>query len=427
VLSTFKVNTTLDTVAVDLRTGKDAFGHISLRSAIQAANARPNSDKILLPAGTIMLTLAGGNEDNGATGDLDVRGNVTITGKGAGSTIIDGNNLDRVFQILSGKVQISGVTIQHGRASEGGGILNTGGNVTLTSVAVANNLAIGTNGVRGQDDPVGRTVRASIGGVGGKGSNGGAAFGGGIANQAGSLTISQSAFTANQANGGGGGDGGQGAEAVTQSAPPGLGVIGTSAGGTGGAGGAAGAGNGGGLANFGTASFTGVTVNFGANQAQCAPGGRGGAGAKGTGGDAGSKAGDAAGGDGGPGGASGSGLGGGIFNAKNATLMIDPRLGARKGSQQASATNTITGNKSNRGIGGPAGAGGAATAGKGVAGKVPDGTAKPGKVGVGAVAGTGIGGGLERIPGSSVTIANTNITGNSASTAGNDVSEAALE
>ena len=43
-LSTFKVNTTSDTVAVNLKTGKDATGHISLRSAIQAANAKPNSE-----------------------------------------------------------------------------------------------------------------------------------------------------------------------------------------------------------------------------------------------------------------------------------------------------------------------------------------------------------------------------------------------
>ena len=39
-LSTFHVNTTLDTVAVNLRTGKDAAGHISLRSAIMAADAK---------------------------------------------------------------------------------------------------------------------------------------------------------------------------------------------------------------------------------------------------------------------------------------------------------------------------------------------------------------------------------------------------
>ena len=58
VLSTFKVNTLLDTVAVNFKTGKDASGHISLRSAIEAANSRPNSDTILLPSGTIRLTIA---------------------------------------------------------------------------------------------------------------------------------------------------------------------------------------------------------------------------------------------------------------------------------------------------------------------------------------------------------------------------------
>ena len=49
VLSTFRVNTTLDTVAVNLKTGKDATGHISLRSAIMAADAKGGSNKIILP------------------------------------------------------------------------------------------------------------------------------------------------------------------------------------------------------------------------------------------------------------------------------------------------------------------------------------------------------------------------------------------
>ncbi len=150
VLSTFKVNTLLDTVAVNLKTGKDASGHISLRSAIEAANSRPNADTILLPSGTIKLTIGGANEDNAATGDLDIKGNVTIKGKGASSTIVDGNSiLDRVFQVLSGRVQISGLTIQHGQADEGGGLLNSGGQVTLTSVVVANNVALGSDGALG--------------------------------------------------------------------------------------------------------------------------------------------------------------------------------------------------------------------------------------------------------------------------------------
>ena len=196
VLSTFKVNTLLDTVAVNLKTGKDASGHISLRSAIEAANSRPNSDTILLPNGTIKLTIAGANEDNAATGDLDIKGNVTIKGKRASSTIIDGNSLDRVFQVLSGRVQISGLTIQHGQADEGGGLLNSGGQVTLTSVVVANNMALGSSGAAGlpghrwhrRPGPAASSSPAPAA----LAATGAMAQGGGIFNQAGSLSLSKS-------------------------------------------------------------------------------------------------------------------------------------------------------------------------------------------------------------------------------------------
>ncbi len=75
VLSTFHVNTLLDTTAVSLKTGKDATGHVSLRSALQAANARPNADVIILPAGTITLSITGTGENNAAKGDLDIKRN----------------------------------------------------------------------------------------------------------------------------------------------------------------------------------------------------------------------------------------------------------------------------------------------------------------------------------------------------------------
>src|SRR3954451_2543081 len=206
VLSTFKVNTLLDTVAVDLKSGKDSSGHISLRSAIQAAISKPSPDTILLPAGTITLTLAGANEDGAATGDLDLRSTVTIKGKGAGSTIIDANALDRVFQVLSGKMQISGVTIQHGQANEGGGLLNSGGQVTLASVVVASNRALGNPGIAGALG----TGSITRGSDCGNGTGGGTARGGWISNQAGSLTLSNSTITSNQVKGGDGGEGGGG-------------------------------------------------------------------------------------------------------------------------------------------------------------------------------------------------------------------------
>ena len=99
-LSTFRVNTTLDTVAVNLKNGKDSTGHISLRSAIMAADTHKGSNTIVVPAGTFTLTIPGANEDAGATGDLDVKGKVTIKGAGSNKTIVNGNSLDRVFEVL---------------------------------------------------------------------------------------------------------------------------------------------------------------------------------------------------------------------------------------------------------------------------------------------------------------------------------------
>ena len=91
VLSTFRVNTTLDTVAVNLKTGKDAAGHVSLRSAIQAANARPNADTILLAQGNNHAHDRGSRmaENDGLTGDLDIDRNLTIKGKSATKSLVD--------------------------------------------------------------------------------------------------------------------------------------------------------------------------------------------------------------------------------------------------------------------------------------------------------------------------------------------------
>src|SRR5947209_10919062 len=82
VLSTFHVNTLLDTLAVNLQTGGDASGHISLRSAIMAANSSVGADTITVPAGTIILSIAGTGEDGASSGDLDLKGGLKIQGQG---------------------------------------------------------------------------------------------------------------------------------------------------------------------------------------------------------------------------------------------------------------------------------------------------------------------------------------------------------
>ena len=90
--ATYTVNSTSD---LPLTAGMcNGTGTCTLRAAIQAANNTPDiADNISLPAGTYILTATGAGEDLAATGDLDITDiNLTITGAGSGSTIIDGNS-----------------------------------------------------------------------------------------------------------------------------------------------------------------------------------------------------------------------------------------------------------------------------------------------------------------------------------------------
>src|SRR5262245_7883546 len=109
--ATITVNTTSDTLAND--------GQCSIREAIINANnnaatwtdctAGSGVDTIVLPAGTILLTIANtpgppdqpANMDSdqvAAKGDLDILSSMNIVGDPAGTTI-NGNQLDRIFDI----------------------------------------------------------------------------------------------------------------------------------------------------------------------------------------------------------------------------------------------------------------------------------------------------------------------------------------
>ncbi len=180
----------LDTMGVDLATGKLPTGEITLRSAILAANATVGADSIILPNGTYFLTLTGAEEDTGGTGDLDVTDDTTIE---LSNAIVDASKLgDRVFDIPnpSAVVTIRSGTIQGGTHApttndnfgdaSGGGIRNAGA-LTLEGVILTNNRAIGA-------DAVGFNF-------------GGSAFGGGIDNT-GTLVMNGGAITFNTATGG---------------------------------------------------------------------------------------------------------------------------------------------------------------------------------------------------------------------------------
>ena len=124
----------------------DITGSQSLRAAIMESNASPGNDVVELGAGIYPLTLEGVFEDAGLTGDLDVTGSLTIRGAGAGTTIIDGMLLDRVFHVHDGAhLTLEKVTVRGGTAFDGGAFF-VDGMLTLIDVDVNGNTAYSQGG-----------------------------------------------------------------------------------------------------------------------------------------------------------------------------------------------------------------------------------------------------------------------------------------
>lgn len=116
----------------------------NLDIAVDRCPAGRGADTILLPAGIYPLSIRGG-ENAALSGDLDLTSTLTISGAGATTTIINGSDHDRVFDVQSAaSVTINAITIRNGRGVEsaGGGIANAGA-LTLNSSTVSNNLVDG--------------------------------------------------------------------------------------------------------------------------------------------------------------------------------------------------------------------------------------------------------------------------------------------
>lgn len=114
----------------------------SLREAVQAANLHPGSDTIRLASGRYVLTIAGVDEDENLTGDLDIKGQLNIVGDGIAATIIDGKKTDRVFDVPAGSfLKIYLLTITGGATLQAGGGIRNAGTAMLRSTRITNNFA----------------------------------------------------------------------------------------------------------------------------------------------------------------------------------------------------------------------------------------------------------------------------------------------
>ena len=207
-----------DAAGITVTTTADEFGTgagCSLREAVQAANtnaafggcpAGSGADTISVPAGTYVLTLTG-IEDANTAGDLDVTSSMTLDGVGAGSTIIDGNSTDRVFDVFPASpvtFGLSDVTVRNGHTPTTG--FNVGGAVylhnnvtaTVSDSTFSGNVATTTGGALESRGVL--TVSDST-----FSNNTSGALGGAInaSSTTATLTVTGSTFTGNQAEAGG--------------------------------------------------------------------------------------------------------------------------------------------------------------------------------------------------------------------------------
>jgi hypothetical protein len=176
-----RVGASAQAATVAVTNGNDS-GSGSLRAAVAAANP---GDVVKVPTLTVFLT----------SGQIVVNNSVTITGAGARQTTISGTGQSRVFDITSGTVSISGVTVTGGdgvgtpggTAGPGGGILVAGGGtLTLADSTVTGNQTMGAGAGSGIQAGGSLTVlRSTISFNSGPGSTraGGIGFAGGDALQ----------------------------------------------------------------------------------------------------------------------------------------------------------------------------------------------------------------------------------------------------
>jgi hypothetical protein len=158
----------------------------SLRDAI--ATAAPGDTINFSLASPATITLAS---------TLTISSNLTISGPGASSLAISGNKSVQVFSVGVGiTVTISGLTIEGGSGSIGGGIYNKGTLIVTNSTLSGNSASSGGGGIYNS----GTLMLSSSTLL----ANTTSQYGGGIANDAGMLTLTNSTLSGNSALRGGG-------------------------------------------------------------------------------------------------------------------------------------------------------------------------------------------------------------------------------
>lgn len=190
-------NYAFSTYEADLEYAEQNGTGLSLREAIILANQYTDIDSILLQNGTYTFTITDTNEDEGATGDLDIVDTIQLVG-GCEGTTIDANDLDRIFDVFDD----AGLTLTNLTAQNGAGFSNVGGGaflhgdnvLTLQNAVIASSIADYGGGVyAGANSTILLKDGSNISG------NYAFLYGGGIYALSTDITLNESAISSNNA------------------------------------------------------------------------------------------------------------------------------------------------------------------------------------------------------------------------------------
>ena len=147
-----------------------SFGDVSLREAVQLANAAGVPTTIVASAGNHALTRIGTEAGDATYNDLDITGVVKIIGEGAGITVINSSALTggdaRIFNAITANasLDVSHVTLTSGTAnlfgSGAAARFTSGATLVLTDSAVVNHDALAAAAISA--DAANITVRRSV-------------------------------------------------------------------------------------------------------------------------------------------------------------------------------------------------------------------------------------------------------------------------
>jgi len=198
------------TSVADRIDGTDDEYALSLRETVQQANDDGTAE-IWLPAWNYRLALTGTEANNASANDLDITGDVTVVGAGAGLSVIDLSGLDaagsqsRAFDLgtTGASLDLSRVTITSGinsSAGYSGPAIGAWNNTTLTVTdsAFVNNTQTVSNGsaIRMYDADV--TILRSVFTANEATTGWGAVYATDYQGNSGTLTIGESIFALNQ-------------------------------------------------------------------------------------------------------------------------------------------------------------------------------------------------------------------------------------